>query len=409
MSVRSRTNASGKPETPHAWLTALGEALHMPYERAEAIREELAEHLRERVRDLELEGLDEAAAARVAVRELGDAVVVARRFRNAERTPIRRMLMNLAVIGIAGAALVTSVVAISGGGQPAGSDRATMYQAVEAARSEPRIAVQPAQVKDGKLGEVLNKLGAEAGSRTVVRWSALNEFGMDGGDAITFDAPLGDLASAVAAINEALGRGPQGDPATIEFRVKDGVIEFGPRQMFDRRETVLVCYDIGDLIDGGIELDEMCGAITSFVDTTNWVNNGGDLGHMQVVGRRMFVKAPLRMQEGVRWIIEQLADKDQAAAQPEAGSAAAVESAQSNLVYVSGLVARPGPYNHPGEDLTLRRVLIAASIKPEAVEAKIVRGPADRPETVGELRGADLFDPAGADFVIRPGDMITVR
>lgn len=407
---RGSTESPRRAETPAEWLAELGIALRMPYERAEAIREELAEHLRERVRDLELEGLDETAAASMAVKELGDAAAVARRFRNAERTPIRRRIMNLAVIGIAGAALVTSVVAITGGDQPTGSNRATMYQAVMDAGTQEPIAVQPLQVKNGKLEEVLAKLGAEAASRTVVRWSALNELGTDGGDAITFDAPLGDLASAVAAINEAMGRSPQGDPARLEFRVKDGVIEFGPRQMFDRRETVLVCYDIGDLIDAGIELDEMCGAITSFVDSTNWVNNGGDLGQMQVVGRRMFVRAPLRMQEGVQWIIEQLADKEQAAAaRPEAGAAAALKTGESKLVYVSGLVARQGPYNHPGEDLTLRRVLIAASIKPDAVEAKIVRGPADRPETVGELPGADLFDPTGADFLIKPGDIVTVK
>lgn len=408
--TRADPKEAARIETPAQWLDELGAALHMPFERAEAIREELAEHLRERIRDLELEGLDESAASSAAVKELGDAAAVARRFRHAERTPIRRRLMNLAVIGLAGAALVTSVVAINGGGQPERPGRAMVYEGQTNVDARPSIAVKPLKVEKGKLGEVLNKLGAEAAARTVVRWNALNECGMDGGDEVNFDAPMGDLASTVAAINEARGLNVN-DVGALDYRVKDGVIEFAPRGLFDRRETVLVCYDIGDLIDSSIDLEQMCSVITSFVDPEAWRDNGGDLGSMQLVGRRMFVKAPPRMQDGVKWIMEQLAENQGAASvdAPDAAAAAAVPVEKNNLVYVSGLVQRPGPYNHPGQELTLRRVLIAASINPEAAEARIVRGPADQPEVVGQLRGAELFDPTGADFAIKPGDIVTVK
>lgn len=385
--------------------------------------------------------------------------------------------MNLAVIGLAGAALVTSVVAINGG-QPEKPGRAMVYQSELQSDARPQIAVKPMRAEKAKLGEVLNKLGAEAAGRTVVRWNALNECGMDGGEEVNFDAPLGDLASTVAAINEARGLNAN-DVGALDYRVKDGVIEFAPRGVFDRRETVLVCYDIGDLIDADIDLEEMCGVITSFVDPEAWRDNGGDLGSMQIVGRRMFVKAPPRMQDGVRWIMEQLTDKERPeamidadlpgvvkayplkhAAAPEvlraimanqqiraidftsfvvdersnsiigraskpehrivqdaiealdverAPAAAGVSVQANNLVYISGLVARPGPYNHPGDELTLRRMLIAASIQPEATEARVVRGPAEQPMTIGTLRGAELFDPTGADFEIKPGDIVTVK
>lgn len=221
--------------------------------------------------------------------------------------------MNLAVIGLAGAALVTSVVAINDGGQPERPGRAMVYEGQTHVDARPSIAVKPLKVEKGKLGEVLNKLGAEAAARTVVRWNALNECGMDGGDEVNFDAPMGDLASTVAAINEARGLNVN-DVGALDYRVKDGVIEFAPRGLFDRRETVLVCYDIGDLIDSGVDLEEMCGVITSFVDPEAWRDNGGDLGSMQLVGRRMFVKAPPRMQDGVKWIVEQLTEKERPAA-----------------------------------------------------------------------------------------------
>jgi hypothetical protein len=214
----------------------------------------------------------------------------------------------------------------------------------------------------------------------------------------------------MSAINESRGVFDPSEAAAIEYRVKEGVIEFATRESFDRRESALVSYNITHLIESGVDLEEVRKAITSFVDPEEWEDNGGNLGTMMIVGNRMFVKAPPRMQEGVKWFIEQLAGQDGApAAAGERAPAAALPAERNNLVYVSGLVDRPGPYNHPGDELTLRRVLISASIKPDAEEATVVRGPAEQPMTIGTLRGADLFDPTGADFEIRPGDIVTVK
>ena len=71
------------------------------------------------VRDQMLAGVSECDAVRTAVAELGDAAALARRFREAGKTPLRRTAMNLAVLGVAGAAMVTSLVAVGGGTRPA--------------------------------------------------------------------------------------------------------------------------------------------------------------------------------------------------------------------------------------------------------------------------------------------------
>lgn len=361
----TQTKSRHRAETPAEWLEELGGALRMPYERAEAIREELAEHLRERVRDLELEGLDEAAAASAAVRELGDAAAVARRFRNADKTPIRRRIMNLAVIGIAGAALVTSVVAISGESSPGESPRALVERAITGMQDEqaqtgallhlqaaiveldeagpsgpagaggnglkagpapvrgelpllsmmfarretsgPPIAVEGLQGKDTRLDDVLKWVGAQAGATPVVRWMQMEAVGIGADETVTIQTGPTDLATMMTVLNEARGVFGAMDEGMIEYRMKDGVIEFAPRTFFDQREATVVWYDIERLLNAGIELEEVTDLITRFVEPDHWEENGGDLAFMQVVGGKMFVKAPPRMQEGVKWFIEQLA------------------------------------------------------------------------------------------------------
>lgn len=389
--TRETTNAKSRQraETPAEWLEELGGALRMPYERAEAIREELAEHLRERVRDLELGGMSEAAAASVAVRELGDAAAVARRFRNADKTPIRRRIMNLAVIGIAGAALVTSVVAMRGEDSvredsprllleravtvmredpkseeahrlieravkaadsseraselrlriesaiaetdEAGIELVLVPELVEAI-SQPRVPVlkdlplvsmmfarqegktpktaEGVKLDEARLEDALKWLSAQAELTPVVRWRQLGEVGISADDrvSITLNGPA-DFSAVMASINESRGVLDAADSRAIDYRVRDGAIEFATRESFDRRESALVSYNISGLIESGVDLGELRQAITVFVHPESWEDNGGDLGTMMIVGNRLFVKAPPRMQEGVEWFIEQLAER----------------------------------------------------------------------------------------------------
>src|SRR5437868_331163 len=85
---------TNRDDTVSAWLDVLCKLVRLPREQTESIRVELEEHLRERVRDLMVEGEPEDVATRRAIAELGDAAALADRFRRAEHTPRRRMLMN---------------------------------------------------------------------------------------------------------------------------------------------------------------------------------------------------------------------------------------------------------------------------------------------------------------------------
>ncbi|MBX3405785.1 MAG: hypothetical protein KF869_03385 [Phycisphaeraceae bacterium] len=352
-----------RAESPAQWLDELAAALLLPFERSEAIREELAEHLRERIRDLQLEGLNETDASIAAVKELGDAAAVARRFRMAERTPHRRMLMNLAVIGIAGAALVTSVIALSAAPTPpatpsqpaqvmapgaADSAQARLDSALAgvefAAReiidfnsrrvrvehalrealplaielsaqldessgilsTDPVLRLAPIKVQNEPLEAVLNAAAERAGVRAVVRWPLLEQIGIAPDDLVTLDIPAADLGAAMAAINDALGVFDRQHQRWLDCRVSNGIVEFAPRSFFDLREATVVRYDVAPLIDSGISIEDIRELIAQFVEPNNWADNGGDVAYMKHVGGRLFVKAPPRMHDSIKWYIEQL-------------------------------------------------------------------------------------------------------
>jgi hypothetical protein len=351
-----------RAETPAQWLDELAAALHLPFERSEAIREELAEHLRERIRDLQLEGLNEPDATVTAVRELGDAAAVARRFRKAEQSPLRRTLMNLAVIGIAGAALATSVIALSAAPTPPAStpqpanpevavsararldsalaqaevaaaeiiasDPLRLQAALALARREPaplaiELAVQlderaahlelvpavrtaPIGAAAERLDAVLDALAQRSGLRAMVRWPLLEQVGHSPDQPVTLAPAENDLAAAVAAINESQGVFDRQDQRWIDVRVNNGVAEFAPRSYFDTREATVVRYDVAPLLASGITADELRELIVQFVEPNLWADNGGGIAQIKHVGGKLFVKAPPRVHESVRWYIEQL-------------------------------------------------------------------------------------------------------
>ncbi|MGD9688846.1 MAG: permease prefix domain 1-containing protein [Phycisphaerales bacterium] len=128
---------SDAPPAPHAvtpeaspperasirsWLDLLTSLLDLPEAERAAVRDELDSHLRDRVRDLTLAGMSEPAASARALSELGDAALLARRFKEAIEPSKRRLIMNGTALTIAGAAILFSSFALfqSSGGSPSG-------------------------------------------------------------------------------------------------------------------------------------------------------------------------------------------------------------------------------------------------------------------------------------------------
>ncbi|MFG0259359.1 MAG: permease prefix domain 1-containing protein, partial [Phycisphaerales bacterium JB041] len=114
----SRSGSQSATETSDqigSWLDRLVRLTRLPSAEASELREELDAHLRDRVRDLMLVGHDEPDAIHRSISELGDLAQLAQRYREASRTPRRRLFMNLAVIAVAGSALGLSTLALQSG------------------------------------------------------------------------------------------------------------------------------------------------------------------------------------------------------------------------------------------------------------------------------------------------------
>lgn len=120
-----------KHDATEAWLDRVVSLLRLPTPEREAIRAELREHLRDRVRDLMLAGASEALATSQAIGELGDAAALARRYQEAIEPSSRRSIMQVGIASAAAAALVISGAALfqSGGAGSSGGGGAAVAPA----------------------------------------------------------------------------------------------------------------------------------------------------------------------------------------------------------------------------------------------------------------------------------------
>lgn len=307
---KNPSRSDGPPDSVSSWLDVLTRML--PARQGAEVREELESHVRERVRDLVLAGTDEAAATRTAIAELGDAAAVAQRFREAARTPYRRLAMNLAVLGVAGAALVTSMVAVRSPGQgsvPGPSYQPGVVDRVAAGAKEPGGAKLDAH--DTPLRTVLEDLARSIDAEMVVRWAALNEAGVLAPEPVTVKAGPGGLSTVFEAVNEAVlvAYARDASDRAIDYRLRDGVLEIATPGWFDRRESTVVRYDLAPIEEQGVATEEFVELIRQFVSPDDWKDNGGDLAEVRVVGRLAFIKAPARIHDGVRWFFDQVNGK----------------------------------------------------------------------------------------------------
>lgn len=433
-----RDEEAGRPSRDliDGWLRVFTGLLRMPAGEVEGIREELEGHLRDRVRDLMVTGMDEAAAVRQAISELGEAAEVAARYRDWRGEPRRRLIMHLTLVGT-GAALAMSLVALTWNGGQAGAPQApgatgTMIggvageglkgqggetpRAQDAAmfRAEP-VDPQLAAVRleasfDGTpLTDVFTALGKAAGRPVQVQRTVVEEAGADLNARVNLRYADITLPRVLAAASEQLGLSGAG---ALDARVTDGSLEIATREYFDRRELSLATYDLSAIIAARQAkysekrtevVPEIVHALTEFVSPEDWVENGGELAQLQVVGDRLFVKAPARMHPQIRWMLRQL---------PPHGRAAGVDVDRPPVVYLTGEAERPGAYAIPaGQSLTLRRLLAASGgLKPGAAEVVIQRGD-ERSQTVQYRRvtAEELGTPGGPDVELGANDLVTVR
>ncbi len=352
------------------WLRVFLGLLRLPARQAEEIREELDGHLRERIRDLMVGGIDEHEAMRRAVAELGEAADVAARYRALRTDPRRRLIMHGTLFTVAGAALALSIAAFRGGQPPTDAadrgaeTRKILLDALDRGGADSRreIVEDLLARTQGRGGDVpateltrllnLSRQGADQGGAAVyqaqalppelaelkadwvlknedvsdafeflgkavklpvhVRWDLLKDSNLEPGVKLTMQAKQAGPEALLRAINELAGAH---DGATVDLRVSDGVIEVAPRGYFDKRERELVSYDLSGIVAARMAtyneprekvVPEVREVIAQFVNPEQWRDNGGELAEMTVVGDRLFVNEPARFHPQIRWILGQL-------------------------------------------------------------------------------------------------------
>ncbi len=295
-----------------SWLVVFGRLLQLPDATKQAIRDELDQHLRERVRDLVLTGESESDALHLAIEELGSAAELARRFKTASRPNPRRLIMYCTIIGIGAASLVTAGMLVSSGVQnpaavyynpPVGVD-----ERVELAEVSISVAFE-----ETRLDQVFDYFAKVVESDLIAYWCVMEECGISREKPVTIRLDRKrPLSQVIALVLESAAE--PGWPV-LDWRYGDGLMEFSTRDYFDRREVRLATFDVAGILEDlenqyvihrEASTEKLCGLIFEYVAPDAWTANGGSVAHLTVVGTTMLIRAPQRFHAEVEWILAQL-------------------------------------------------------------------------------------------------------
>ena len=391
-----------------AWLDVLSSLLRLPASERSAIRDELDEHLRERVRDLMLSGRPEPDAVTAAIAELGDAAALARRYHEASHAPRRRFMMNTAIIGLAGAALVTSLVAIRGGGYIRQNAPASIFQPSAAASSLGDIRLTSSN--DMTWDQLFTNIGQAAKRPVVVNWAHLSELHFPNDTSIARTTPTSaisfrdtPLPRVLALINECVSAGADDG---IDVREQDGVLVISTVAHLDKIDQTLSTFDLSGLVAlrrASLDqpnyppdkvLEEATQVIQSLVHSDMWQNNGGDRAQISTFDSRLFIKAPKRIMPQVEWVIAEM-NKSAAVA---AGDTVSETARKYPLSYADALTAQQQIVDRRPEgrigrakliaDPSSNSVIVSGTIKEHEAVAAMLRE-LDRGPTPGTLHAAD--------------------
>jgi hypothetical protein len=218
--------------------------------------------------------------------------------------------MNAAVIAFGAISVATATVFINGP-QPDRSGMAIFdSQPAGDTKNETNLLDDrkaDANFNDESLGNVLKFTAAAAAVDLVIHERDFAAFGISVEDLINLQLKNKSLSQILKHVSEQLEH-------PMAWRVNDGVLEVATNETFDRREVVLASFDVQRVLDliwhETNDTDKSIGRLErlmiEYVEPDAWYVNGGDLATLQIVGGKMFVKAPSRFHEPIQWILGQL-------------------------------------------------------------------------------------------------------
>ena len=301
-------SASGAEATIEAWLLVLVKLLDVPAKTKIDICSELRSHLHERIRDLILTGQSEEEAAKIAISELGDAAQVAQRFRHADRYTKRKLAMNIALITAGAGVVGLSVFAFNAGSN---NIQASLFQEQDLSEyaSESLDSKVNSNLDAASLDEAVAFLGKHLDRPIFVHWTDLVDAGLDRDELKVSLNTQGlslrrSMDLVLDQVNDYVGE--------AAWNFSDDLVELGIESEFAKRTIVLVSYEVGNILESISErysrnntevANSIVDVITNFVEPESWMDNGGNLAQIEIVGSKMFVQAPKKMHRQIAWII----------------------------------------------------------------------------------------------------------
>lgn len=308
--LKAAAPTSGQ-STIEAWLTVLIKLLDVPDITKIDICSELRSHLHERIRDLILTGKSEEEASNLAISELGDAAQVAQRFKHADRYTKRKLAMNIALI-TAGAGVVGLCIFSFNAGS--NNIQASLFEDQDLSEyvSESLDSKVNTDFAGASLGEVIEFLGEKLDRPIYVHWSDLEDHGLDRENfKVTLNTQGLSLSRTMDLVLDQVNYHVDG----ADWKYSEDLVELGLEEDFARRTIILVSYEVDNIIEE-ITLrhsesyqdvtDSVVDMIINFVEPNAWLNNGGKLAQIDIVGSKMFVQAPKKMHRQIAWIIGEL-------------------------------------------------------------------------------------------------------
>ncbi len=308
--------AEDVPEAPPQcpighWLDALSARLTRDPAASE-IREELAAHLRERVRELMLTGKPERAAEQIALEELGDVELLSRRYAHAATTPKRRMLMNMSILGaavVAAAGLAVGLKEVAASARP--QVPYSIFQVTQPAGAEKFLATRLTVGPNSTLESLINEISRQSKTNISVAWSAFEQVGIEPVTPIPHAYDAATVEYILRDLNHSLFRGPA---QQVAWRDQDSIFVIAPQQYFDHLDQSVVAYNIADIVQARVDAGEppqdvpeaVVKLLNEVVEPDLWRNNGGDTAGVSTFGTTLFITAPQRMHDKISWVLSQL-------------------------------------------------------------------------------------------------------
>lgn len=298
-----------------AWLDVLEPMLRVPAAQKRELRDELESHLRDRVNDLIVSGKDEASAVSAAIAELGDAAELAARYQRAHQGFFGRNAMHMLIGLAAGSAVLLGSLAVRPTTPPG---TGTAFVASAPADPAELAALRLSVVHDTTWEAFFADVGARAKMPVVVSWHRLLALTNDGnftpGDPVGRSFDQLNFAEALAFLNDSLNQGREDG---IAYRVRDGRLFISSVEDFDEQEATLTTFSLTPLIESvraaGIDPmgarqyveERVMRLVTGMVSPELWEETGGTRARCRVFEGKLFVHAPARLQERIRWVLSE--------------------------------------------------------------------------------------------------------